>query len=66
MIRLSQNFPRKVEIESTTLQKKKQKRNLTALSKSDVNIVSAAIRQEANALLINLLLQLKVKEILNL
>lgn len=57
MIRLSQNFPRKVEIESTTLQKKKQKRNLTALSKSDVNIVSAAIRQEANALLINLLLQ---------
>ena len=57
MIRLSQNFPRKVEIESTTLQKKKQKRNLTALSKSDVNIVSAAIRQEANALLINLLLK---------
>ena len=57
MIRLSQNFPRKVEIESTTLQKKKQKRNLTALSKSDVNIDSAAIRQEANALLINLLLQ---------
>lgn len=57
MIRLSQNFPRKVEIESTTLQKKKQKRNLTALSKSDVNIVSTAIRQEANDLLINLLLQ---------
>ena len=57
MIRLSQNFPRNVEIESTTLQKKKQKRNLTALSKSDVNIVSTAIRQEANDLLINLLLQ---------
>lgn len=57
MIRLSQISPRKVEIESTTLQKKKQKRNLTALSKSDVNIVSAAIRQEANDLLINLLLQ---------
>ena len=57
MIRLSQNFPRKVEIESTTLQKKKQNRNLTALSKSNVNIVSVAIRREANDLLINLLLQ---------
>ena len=57
MIRLSQNFPRKVEIESTTLQKKKQNRNLTALSKSDVNIVSVAIRREVNDLLINLLLQ---------
>lgn len=57
MIRLSQNFPRKVEIESTTLQKKKQNRNLTALSKSNVNIVSVAIRREVNDLLINLLLQ---------
>lgn len=47
--------PGKVEIKSTTLQKNTQIDSPN--QKRDVSLVSAAIRQKANDLLINLLLQ---------